>query len=34
MESNWAPSEDLVKLIRSESAVVGPLVKDLGIKIE
>jgi tripartite-type tricarboxylate transporter receptor subunit TctC len=34
MESNWAPSEDLVKLIRSESAVVGPLVKELGIKIE
>ncbi len=34
MESNWSGPDDLLKLIRSESAVLGPLVKDLGIKID
>jgi tripartite-type tricarboxylate transporter receptor subunit TctC len=34
MESHWSSPEDLAKLIRSESAVVGPLVKELGIKID
>ncbi|NDZ18763.1 tripartite tricarboxylate transporter substrate binding protein [Variovorax sp. WS11] len=34
MQSNWAGPDELVKLINSESAVLGPLVKELGIKID
>jgi tripartite-type tricarboxylate transporter receptor subunit TctC len=34
MESNWAGPDELAKLIRTESAVVGPLVKELGIRID
>ncbi|MNL32109.1 Tripartite tricarboxylate transporter family receptor [compost metagenome] len=34
MESNWASGDDLAKLISGESAVVGPLIKQLGIKID
>jgi tripartite-type tricarboxylate transporter receptor subunit TctC len=34
MEPNWSNADDLVKLIKSESAVVGPLIKELGIKID
>ncbi|MDR6858778.1 tripartite tricarboxylate transporter substrate binding protein [Variovorax guangxiensis] len=34
MESAWSGPDDLLKLIRSESAVLGPLVRELGIRIE
>lgn len=34
MEPNWSGPDDLGKLIRSESAVVGPLIQVLGIKID
>jgi tripartite-type tricarboxylate transporter receptor subunit TctC len=34
MVSTWMGPEDLARLIQSESAVVGPLVKELGIKID
>jgi hypothetical protein len=29
----WSGTDDLLKLIRSESVVLGPLVNDLGIRI-
>ncbi len=34
METRWTSPEDLTKLIRSESAVIGPVVKELGIKLQ
>lgn len=34
MQPNWANAEDLVKLIKSESAVMGPLIKELGITFD
>jgi len=34
LEPAWAGPEDFVKLIQSESANMGPLVKDLGIKMD
>jgi len=34
MQSSWSSADDLAKLIRTESGIVGPLVKDLGIKID
>jgi tripartite-type tricarboxylate transporter receptor subunit TctC len=34
MEPNWSGSVDLADLIRKESASVGPLIKELGIKID
>lgn len=34
MEPAWMGPDEFVKLIKSESAVMGPLVKDLGIKMD
>jgi tripartite-type tricarboxylate transporter receptor subunit TctC len=34
LEANWVGSDDFVKLIKTESANLGPLVKDLGIKLD
>jgi tripartite-type tricarboxylate transporter receptor subunit TctC len=34
LEPAWAGPEDFVKLIKTESATMGPLVKDLGIRME
>ncbi|HSV81784.1 MAG TPA: tripartite tricarboxylate transporter substrate binding protein [Ramlibacter sp.] len=34
LEATWAPADELVKLVKSESAYMGPLVKDLGIKMD
>lgn len=34
LEANWIGADDFVKLIKSESANMGPLVKDLGIRME
>ena len=34
MERNWAGRDDVVKLIRNESAIVGPLIKELRITID
>ncbi|MES3002240.1 MAG: tripartite tricarboxylate transporter substrate binding protein [Pseudomonadota bacterium] len=34
LEPAWSGPDDFVKLIKSESASLGPLVKDLGIKME
>jgi len=34
LEASWLPADELVKLIKTESANMGPLVKDLGIRME
>ncbi len=34
LEASWSGPDDFVKLIKSESANMGPLVKDLGIKMD
>lgn len=34
LEPTWIGGDDFVKLIKSESAAMGPLVKELGIKME
>lgn len=34
LEPNWAGPDDFVKLIKTESATMGPLVKELGIRME
>ncbi|RZL93440.1 MAG: tripartite tricarboxylate transporter substrate binding protein [Variovorax sp.] len=34
MEPSWMGSDEFVQLIKSESAVMGPIVKDLGIKMD
>jgi tripartite-type tricarboxylate transporter receptor subunit TctC len=34
MVSTWLGPDDFTKLIQNESAVIGPLVKDLGIRID
>jgi tripartite-type tricarboxylate transporter receptor subunit TctC len=34
LEAAWAGADEFIKLIKSESAYMGPLVKDLGIKMD
>lgn len=34
LEATWADSDDFVKLVKSESAYMGLLVKDLGIRMD
>lgn len=34
LEPTWMPADDFVRLIRSESATMGSIVKDLGIKLD